>query len=56
MQITDEQIKRVSTLRKSGVNFQVVSKALGLPLKSTIQFLIEDYQYEKLMKTLAEQK
>ena len=50
MNITKEQNERVSNLLKSGVNFQVVSKALGLSLKSTVQFLIEDYQYEKLMK------
>lgn len=56
MQITKEQNERVGNLLKLGVNFQLVSQSLGLPLKSTVYFLIEDYQYEKLMKVLVEQK
>ena len=55
MQITKEQNERVGNLLKAGVNFQMVSEGLGLSLKETVKFLIEDYQYEKTMKYLAEQ-
>ena len=54
MDITKEQNERVGNLLKAGVNFQILSEGLGLSLKETVKFLIEDYQYEKTMKYLVD--
>lgn len=54
MDITKEQNERVGNLLKGGINFQMVSEGLGLSLKETVKFLIEDYQYEKTMKYLVD--
>ena len=44
--------ERVSNLLKLGVDFNKVSLGIGLTVESTIKFLTEDYQYERIIKTI----